>query len=333
MGNEANKRKDQIKDDMMQSLIKAHSIKGYKKKMDMTGQDVYDIIKDLSDNVKYFAVYDGHGAKGLQAAEGLKTEIRKKLYMDKNKIANFKDINKVEAYFKNLYRTIQKKLAGTKEFDLSGTCSISVLLVDNKMFVINLGDSRCVLGQRKGGDEKKLGEKIGIEMSIDQKPIREDEKLRIIEKGGEVSDKMTGLPRVYRKNDEVPGLAVSRSIGDIVAHEVGVSCEPEIFEKELDSDDHFIVIGSDGVWDAMSSCEVVGFIFQKMETHKEQCATLLAEECRNRWELLNLYKQKYLTELDLEENNNKSKNPKNNMIDIDDITCVIDFLNIEKDDY
>ena len=333
MGNEANKRKDQIKDDMMQSLIKAHSIKGHKKKMDMTGQDVYDIIKDLSDNVKYFAVYDGHGAKGLQAAEGLKTEIRKKLYMDKNKIANFKDISKVESYFKSLYRAIQKKLAGTNEFDLSGTCSISVLLVDNKMFVINLGDSRCVLGQRKGGDEKKLGEKIGVEMSIDQKPIREDEKLRIIEKGGEVSDKITGLPRVYRKNDEVPGLAVSRSIGDVVAHEVGVSCEPEIFEKELDSDDHFIVIGSDGVWDAMSSCEVVGFIFKKMETNREQCATLLAEECRNRWELLNLYKQKYLTELDLEENNNKSKNPKNNMIDIDDITCVIDFLNIEKDDY
>jgi serine/threonine protein phosphatase PrpC len=176
MGNEANKRKEQMKEDMIQSLIKAHSIKGHKKKMDMTGQDVYDIIKDLSENVKYFAVYDGHGTKGLQAAEGLKSEIRKKLYSDKNKIANFKDINKVESYFKNLYRAIQKKLASTNEFDLSGTCSISVLLVDNKMFVINLGDSRCVLGQRKGGDEKKLGEKIGIEMSIDQKPIREDEK-------------------------------------------------------------------------------------------------------------------------------------------------------------
>ena len=52
MGNEANKRKDQIKDDMMQSLIKAHSIKGHKKKMDMTGQDVYDIIKDKKGNVK-----------------------------------------------------------------------------------------------------------------------------------------------------------------------------------------------------------------------------------------------------------------------------------------
>ena len=201
------------------------------------------------------------------------------------------------------------------------------------MFVINLGDSRCVLGQRKNGDENKLGEKIGVEMSIDQKPIREDEKLRIMDKGGEVSDKLTGAPRVYRKNDEVPGLAVSRSIGDIVAHEVGVSCEPEIFEKELDSDDHFIVIGSDGIWDAMSSCEVVGFIFQKMESQKSKCAQLLAEECRNRWELLNMYKQKYLMEMDINNDQNKSKSSKNNIIDIDDITRVIDFLNIEKDEY
>lgn len=32
MGNEANKRKDQIKEDMLQSVIKAHSIKGQKRK-------------------------------------------------------------------------------------------------------------------------------------------------------------------------------------------------------------------------------------------------------------------------------------------------------------
>ena len=305
MGNDATKKKDISKEDLLQSEINGHSIKGLKKKMDMTGQDVFDIIKDLSDNVKYFAVYDGHGTKGLQAAVGLRNEIRKRLYSDKKLISGFKDLKKVESYFKSLYRTIQKKLAGTNEYDLSGTCSISVLLVDNKMFVINLGDSRCVLGQRKNGDENKLGEKIGVEMSIDQKPIREDEKLRIMDKGGEVSDKLTGAPRVYRKNDEVPGLAVSRSIGDIVAHEVGVSCEPEIFEKELDSDDHFIVIGSDGIWDAMSSCEVVGFIFQKMESQKSKCAQLLAEECRNRWELLNMYKQKYLMEMDINNDQNK----------------------------
>ena len=64
-----------------------------------------------------------------------------------------------------------------------------------------------------------------------------------------------------------------------------------MFEKELDSDDHFIVIGSDDIWDSMISCEVVSFVFQKMKTEgKEICSKLIAEECRNRWELLNLFK-------------------------------------------
>ena len=203
------------------------------------------------------------------------------------------------------------------------------------MFAINVGDSRCVLGQRKGGEERKGGEKICLEMSIDQKPMRDGEKKRIQEKGGEVSEKIPGAPRVFRKNDEVPGLAVARSIGDIVAHEVGVSCEPEVFEKELDSDDHFIVIGSDGIWDSMSSCEVVGFVFQKMETEgKEICSRLLAEECRNRWEVLNLFKQKYIMEINSgKDGEMKDKNASHNNFDIDDITCIIDFINIEKEDY
>ena len=44
------------------------------------------------------------------------------------------------------------------------------------MFAINVGDSHCVLGQRKGGEERKGGEKICLEMSIDQKPMRDGEK-------------------------------------------------------------------------------------------------------------------------------------------------------------
>ena len=259
----------------------------------------------MGENVKYFAVYDGHGAKGKEAAEALKREINKKLNSDKKKISKFRDCFRVEQYFKDLFKNIQKKMSSSNDYELSGSCAICVLIIDNKMYSINVGDSRCVLGQKKGGDGKKEAEKIGIEMSIDHKPTRDDEQKRIIEKGGEVSEKIPGAPRVFRKNDDVPGLAVARSLGDIVAHEVGVSCEPEVFEKELDSDDHFIVIGSDGIWDAMSSCEVVGFIFQKMETNKEDVARLLAEECRNRWEILNLFKQKYILEINSSKDNLK----------------------------
>ena len=49
--------------------------------------------------------------------------------------------------------------------------------------------------------------------------------------------------------------------------------------------------------------------------------------------MINLYKQKYIREINLIQEKDKAKNIKNNMIDIDDITCVIDFLNIEKDEY
>ena len=335
MGNETTKKNEQFKEDMMQSVIKAFNIKGHKKKMELTDQDTWDVIEEISPNVKYFAVYDGHGVKGKEAAEGLKKEIHRRLISDKKKIAKLKELPRVESYFKDLFKSIQKKLSGTNDYELSGTCAICVLIVDNKMFSINVGDSRCVLGQRKGGDDKKSGEKICLEMSIDQKPMRDDEKKRIQERGGEVSEKIPGAPRVFRKNDEVPGLAVARSIGDIVAHEVGVSCEPEVFEKELDSDDHFIVIGSDGIWDSMSSCEVVGFVFQKMETEsKEMCSRLLAEECRNRWEVLNLFKQKYIMEINSNKDGEiKDKNAQHNSFDIDDITCIIDFINIEKEEF
>ena len=83
MGNDTSKKNDQFREDMMQSVIKCYNIKGRKKKMELTDQDAYDVIEDLSPNVKYFAVYDGHGVKGREAAEILKKEIRKKLVVDK----------------------------------------------------------------------------------------------------------------------------------------------------------------------------------------------------------------------------------------------------------
>ncbi len=176
MGNETTKKNEQFKEDMMQSVIKAFNIKGHKKKMELTDQDTWDVIEEISPNVKYFAVYDGHGVKGREASEGLKKEIHKKLVSDKKKIPKLKELPKVESYFKDLFKSIQKKLSGTNDYELSGTCAICVLIVDNKMFAINVGDSRCVLGQRKGGEERKGGEKICLEMSIDQKPMRDDEK-------------------------------------------------------------------------------------------------------------------------------------------------------------
>jgi hypothetical protein len=66
------------------------------------------------------------------------------------------------------------------------------------------------------------------ELSIDQKPDNEKEYQRIINHNGRVEPfkdydgSFIGPHRVWLKNENMPGLAMSRSFGDGVAHSVGV---------------------------------------------------------------------------------------------------------------
>jgi serine/threonine protein phosphatase PrpC len=46
---------------------------------------------------------------------------------------------------------------------------------------------------------------------------------------------------------------MSRSLGDQVAHSVGVSSSPETTEFILDIDDRFMIIATDGVWEFLTN--------------------------------------------------------------------------------
>lgn len=63
-----------------------------------------------------------------------------------------------------------------------------------------------------------------------------------------------GPKRVWLKNKQVPGLAMTRSIGDMAAAGVGVTAEPELkIFSNLGHNDKFIVLASDGIWDRLSN--------------------------------------------------------------------------------
>ena len=62
-----------------------------------------------------------------------------------------------------------------------------------------------------------------------------------------------GPARVWLKNQNIPGLAMSRSLGDLVAASVGCSQDPEVFDFTFDYKDKFIIIASDGVWEFLSN--------------------------------------------------------------------------------
>lgn len=334
-----------IKQDKSTSIY-YYNIIGKKEKQELAGQDNTSIIE--LENFSYIGIYDGHGEKGKEASIYLKNHLERYIkknykiiqnisvnnplnnnfinYINKENIkedsnTNYLNQNKLKKLFTNEYKCIQNYFKKYKyDYKLSGTCSLCAIYnhINSVLYCINLGDSRCVLGSIKNN------KKIAFELSSDHKPNRENESRRISNLNGKVASKGGGVSRVYKINSDEPGLAVSRSLGDLLGHDCGVVYEPEVIAKEINVDDYFVVIASDGVWDIMSSNEVIGFIFNKMfenkDSNKDTIVKSLVEECRLRWELLNLYKEKYINEniqikIDLETKN-----------EIDDISAIILFF-------
>ena len=114
---------------------------------------------------------------------------------------------------------------------------------------------------------------VAHDLSRDHKPSDKDECQRIVARKGRVepfkdeNGEFIGPARVWLKEDDIPGLAMSRSFGDQVAASVGCIPEPgnknvfilEIKEWKFTKDDMFFILASDGVWEFIESDEVIKF--------------------------------------------------------------------------
>ena len=100
-------------------------------------------------------------------------------------------------------------------------------------------------------------------LSRDHKPTEDDERDRIMRAGGRLGFLKDdqgldiGPLRIFLKNDDVPALAVSRCFGDILGKKLGCIHIPEIWDKKLEMNDKFIVIGSDGLFEYIEHATIV----------------------------------------------------------------------------
>ena len=102
-------------------------------------------------------------------------------------------------------------------------------------------------------------------LTVDHKPDDPAELERITKHNGvvraiEVNGTEMGPARVWAADGNSPGLAMSRSFGDTVAAQIGVTCEPDFTTHVLTPMDRFLIIGSDGLWEHMSNDEAVGIV-------------------------------------------------------------------------
>ncbi|XP_005179075.1 probable protein phosphatase CG10417 [Musca domestica] len=147
----------------------------------------------------------------------------------------------------------------------SGCTAVVGLLHGRDLYVANAGDSRCVVC-RNGK---------AIEMSLDHKPEDDEESARIVKAGGRVT--LDG-----RVNG---GLNLSRALGDhaykmnadLPAEEQMISALPDIKKLIISPEDEFMVLACDGIWNFMTSEEVVNFVRLRLKNENVKMSEICEE--------------------------------------------------------
>ncbi|KAG8936301.1 Protein phosphatase 2C 2 [Tulasnella sp. 419] len=226
-------------------------------------EDAHSTVLHIGDddNNAFFAVYDGHG--GSSAAKYAGENLYKRLASDQS----YKDKDYTPA-LKHAFLGVDDDLRADSNFfrDPSGCTAVAALVTsDKRILVANAGDSRSVLSVK--GEAKPL--------SFDHKPQNESESSRIKAAGGFVE--------FGRVNGN---LALSRAIGDFEFKQntsLGpekqiVTSDPEITEHQISDEDEFLVLACDGIWDCLTSqqvMDVVRLLVSQKKPLKEICEVIM----------------------------------------------------------
>lgn len=243
----------------------------YPDALDKANQDSFAIHTPFGSNSDdhFFGVFDGHGEFGAQCSQFVKRRLCENLLRH----GRFR-VDPAEACNSAFLSTNSQLHADVVDDSMSGTTAITVMVRGRTIYVANAGDSRAVLAERREGDL------VAVDLSIDQTPFRPDELERVKLCGARVLtlDQIEGLknpdvqcwgteedddgdpPRLWVPNGMYPGTAFTRSIGDSIAETIGVVANPEIAVVELTPDNPFFVVASDGVFEFISSQTVVDMV-------------------------------------------------------------------------
>lgn len=223
-----------------------------------------------------FAAYDGHGDGGEHIAQYALHEMPRRLEQHEEFLNGC-----YEKAFIDVFESVDKDLGSDDRIEpLYSGCTACVALMNGKhLHFSNAGDSRAVIGRKNIVDGKVVYK--SFDMTVDQNPDSPGEQERIEKMGGFVSPPPEeGLSaRVWLDcNYSQIGLAMSRSIGDHAVKPVGVIATPVVTKYELTDKDDFMVIATDGVWEFLSSQQVIDLVskdFQNGKGSSEACQNLI----------------------------------------------------------
>ncbi|XP_048185946.1 probable protein phosphatase 1N [Perognathus longimembris pacificus] len=205
-------------------------------------------IPGLPPGWAFFAVLDGHG--GARAARFGARHLPGHVFRELGSAP--REPEGVRAALRRAFLSADQRLRALwPRGDPGGSTALALLVSPRFLYLAHCGDSRAVLS--RAGTVAFSTE--------DHRPFRPRERERIYDAGGTI-----------RRRRVEGSLAVSRALGDFAYKAAPgrppelqlVSAEPEVAALARRSEDEFVLLASDGVWDAMSAAALAGLVSSRL---------------------------------------------------------------------
>ena len=158
-------------------------------------QDTFLALPHLAEyrRTHFFAVCDGHGLYGKEVSEFIKGQLSsnvereiKGIFDQAKTQQRVVDSNEVKEALTKSFEITNRALYNDSGIDIyfSGSTCVTVLIVGNKIFCANVGDSRAVLARETPHEGSKI--LSGYPLNRDHKANEPDEEARILSNGGRV---------------------------------------------------------------------------------------------------------------------------------------------------
>jgi protein phosphatase len=230
----------------------------------------------VADGGKFAAIFDGHGGADVSTFlrdflyENVCHQLQLKLWQDESasSTSSSRRSNSSKIFIPSVstqvvalraaFEQMEKEVLEDDRMQYQGSTAVAVVVNESEdghrtLLSANVGDSRAILSRRGRA----------VDLTRDHKPSDEWEKARILAMGESIE--WDNFSRVHR----VRNLSLSRAIGDRYA-KPAVSSEVEIKHFLVLDTDEFVLLASDGLWDVMTSQEVVSFVHQRLDSELER---------------------------------------------------------------
>lgn len=217
-----------------------------------------------SENGILCAVFDGHGKNGDVVSKIVRNRLPSLLLNKRVSLGKITDMSSTnssskwkEAY-ESSFKMMDREVRDFERLDIycSGTTAVVVVRQGDDLIIGNLGDSRAILATKTEGGIK------AVQLTTDLKPCVDGEAERIRRCNGRVLclKEEPHIQRVWLPDQDSPGLAMSRALGDFILKNHGIIALPVISYHRVSPCDEFIVLATDGVWDVLNNDVVVSIV-------------------------------------------------------------------------